>query len=133
MIWNVRVSLLDSSEKDLDDLPGTCSRLETRMRDTIQIQAAELSLEEPRRSIEQAKALGKLTQLAFIFIPVMFITGVFGTNITPFSGEGPMWGLWVASVTLSASAFAFWRFIRLDKFNKPLVRTPCFGGHVSPK
>lgn len=79
---------------------------ETR-RDSLrlQLQASLLSIEESRKGIEQSKQVGRLTQLAFVFIPLTFVTGVFGMNITPFGGTAPLWKFWVTAGTISGIAF----------------------------
>ena len=89
----------------------------------MQLRASLLSIEESTRGIEQSKQVGRLTQLAFVFIPLTFVTGVFGMNITQFGGEAPLWKFWVTAGTISGIAFVIglmtvwseiWLTIRYD-------------------
>lgn len=83
--------------------------------------ASDLSIIESRRGIEvsvqamkvtvkaerQAHAVSRLTQLAFIFLPLTFVTGVFGMNIQAFNDGAPIWKFWVALVCIAVPAFLF--------------------------
>ena len=71
------------------------------------LEASEKSIEESKRGIEEAHMVGRLTQLAFIFLPLTFVTGVFGMNITAFGGGAPMWKFWVTLATVSVPSFIF--------------------------
>ncbi|KAK4452489.1 hypothetical protein QBC34DRAFT_456517 [Podospora aff. communis PSN243] len=46
-----------------------------------------MQIVESKRAIEEAEMVSKLTHLAFFFIPLTLVTGVFGMNITEFNGE----------------------------------------------
>lgn len=50
-----------------------------------------LSLEESRMGTKQNQSVKRLTQLAFIFIPLSFITSLFGMNIDVLTGAGTKW------------------------------------------
>ena len=76
-----------------------------RISQQMQLRASLLSIEESKRGIQQSKQVGRLTQLAFVFIPLTFVTGVFGMNITQFGGEAPLWKFWVTAGTISGVAF----------------------------
>ena len=76
-----------------------------RISQQLQLRASLLSIEESKRGIEQSNQVGRLTQLAFVFIPLTFVTGVFGMNITQFGGEAPLWKFWVTAGTISGIAF----------------------------
>ena len=71
------------------------------------LEASVKSIEESKRGIDEAHTVGRLTQLAFIFLPLTFVTGVFGMNITAFAGGAPMWKFWVTLVTVSVPSFIF--------------------------
>jgi Mg2+ and Co2+ transporter CorA len=69
--------------KELNVVLERAMHVEQQIRDRAQMRVAALSLEESRKAIGQCKSLGRLTQLAFLFLPLTFATGVFGMNITP--------------------------------------------------
>lgn len=67
-------------------------------RAQIGYEASVASLEESKLGIELSKAgltqnqsVKRLTQLAFIFIPLSFLTSVFGMNIDVLAGDGARW------------------------------------------
>ena len=72
--------------------------------------ASELSIKETRRGLEQQHAISRIAQLAFIFLPLTFITDIFGMNIKPFGGDAPMWKFWVTTccVLLPSWFFGLW-------------------------
>jgi hypothetical protein len=55
----------------------------TRIRIDGSFQAimSTISLIESQKAIAQAETIGKLTSLAFFFIPLSFVTGIFGIYI----------------------------------------------------
>lgn len=71
------------------------------------LKASLLSIKESNRSIEEAHAITRLTQLAFVFLPLTFVTGVFGMNIKPFGGDAATWKFVVTLVTIAVPAFLF--------------------------
>lgn len=85
------------------------------------LSASRLSIVESRRGIEvskkamevsekaerQAHAIGRLTQLAFVFLPLTFVTGIFGMNIKQFNDGAPVWEFWVSLVCIVVPAFFF--------------------------
>ena len=77
------------------------------MRERIQVHVAALSLEESRKGIQQASSVARLTQLAFIFIPLTFTTGVSGMNVESLKNGAPLWKFWVTAATISLGAFMY--------------------------
>ena len=55
------------------------------------LKASEASLEESRRGIQQNHSVKRLTQLAFVFIPLSFITSTFGMNVDVLTGDKAKW------------------------------------------
>ncbi len=93
---------------DIDTLLRKATRLEKRIHEQVQIRASAVSIEESRRAIMQSQSVGRLTQLAFVFLPLTFTTGVFGMNITPFGGDAPMWKFWITSAMIGIGALLVW-------------------------
>jgi hypothetical protein len=52
------------------------------LREQLNYNASIASLKESRLGIQQNQSVKRLTQLAFVFILLSFITSVFGMNIT---------------------------------------------------
>jgi len=95
--------------------------LETHVRDTIQLNIGNLALQESRKSIQQANTVGRVSFLAFVFIPLSLATSFFGMNISELTGSGASWKTFVIStVCLCALVLLvcawLWRKSRRLKF-----------------
>ncbi|KAK8901436.1 hypothetical protein ACHAO1_008818 [Botrytis cinerea] len=62
--------------------------LEQYVRDTLQCNVGRVSLIESGKSIQQSNTLGRLSVLAFIFLPISLVTSFFGMNISELTGSG---------------------------------------------
>lgn len=83
--------------------------LERFLMDSFQLLMSSISVLETQRgaeqaliSIEQAARTTRLTQLAFIYVPLTFVTSIFGMNVKEISE--PLPPLWVCFVTLAVVA-----------------------------
>ena len=70
--------------KDIDVLREHSGRLSQSIRDLISVQMGLASLEESKKSIEQAKSTKRISQLAYIYLPLAFGSSLFGMNIAQF-------------------------------------------------
>jgi Mg2+ and Co2+ transporter CorA len=61
------------------------------LREAMNYNASMASLEESRLGIQQNRSVKRLTKLAFIFIPLSFVTSVFGMNVDVLSVDGARW------------------------------------------
>ncbi|EEH36228.1 hypothetical protein PAAG_00551 [Paracoccidioides lutzii Pb01] len=78
------------------DLENETQRLQGQVPH-INMSAAIASLEESKRSVQQNESLKRLTQLAFIFVPLTFVTSVFGMNLNLLgTGKAQVWMVVVA-------------------------------------
>lgn len=66
--------------------------------DSFSILISSVSTRDSQTSLEQAKRGTVLTQLAFIYVPLSFVTGIYGMNTREINGS-PL-SVWVAVVTL---------------------------------
>lgn len=60
-----------------DELEATHARIDG----SFQAIMLTMSMIESQKAIARAETVGKLTSLAFFFIPLSFVTGIFGMNI----------------------------------------------------
>ena len=90
-----------SDEPLLDILEGA-NTTERLLIDTFQLLMSSISILDSQKSIEQNQRGQRLTQLAFIYIPLSFVTGVFGMNVKEINGS-PL-SIWVAVVALVITA-----------------------------
>ncbi|ODH38383.1 hypothetical protein ACO22_02382 [Paracoccidioides brasiliensis] len=78
------------------DLENETQRLQGQVPH-INMSAAIASLEESKRSVQQNESLKRLTKLAFIFVPLTFVTSVFGMNLNLLgTGKAHVWMVVVA-------------------------------------
>lgn len=64
----------------------TIRRLTEQARRLSQTRLVYMQIAESRKAIEQADSVRRLTTLAFIFIPLTYVAGVFGAEITEMDG-----------------------------------------------
>jgi hypothetical protein len=94
-------------ERDFAHLLERGEALHLRATEAIGVLMSSISIAESQRAIDQAERMGKLTFLAFVFVPLSFTTSLFGMNVAELHGGelGIKW--WVAlSVPLMAAAVA---------------------------
>lgn len=63
---------------------------------SIQVEMSALSIRESKKGLQQSERLGSLTRLAFVFIPLTFVTSLFGMNVTAFTSPNPSIGTFFA-------------------------------------
>ena len=84
-------------------------RLIQAIQQKTQLDIGIWSIKESRRSIEEAVAVKKLTQLAFMFIPLSFVTSVFGMNIVEITGTGAkLWTFLATAACIGMSVSLIW-------------------------
>lgn len=77
--------------------------LERFLIDTFQLLMSSISVLDSQTSILHAQRSTHLTQLATIYIPLSFVTGIFGMNIREINGaQPPMWSFALAMVVVAA-------------------------------
>ena len=67
-----------------DRVRTTQARVETllrRLEGTYQVLTSTMSIIESEKAIQEAEEVSKLTNLAFFFIPLTLVTGIFGMNL----------------------------------------------------
>lgn len=79
------------------------TKLEGFLMETFQLFMSSLSVQDSRLSIAQAQRGSRLTILAFIYVPLSFVTGIFGMNIRQINESGLE--IWVCFVALAAVVF----------------------------
>lgn len=87
------------------------------------------ALQDSHKSVKYADSVGRLTTLAFFFIPLSFITSIFGMNLAEFgTGEVRFWVVVTTAVglvlfILSAWSISDWASRHLREFR---TRVACF-------
>ena len=89
-----------SLKKDYKALRDRCDRLASRCEMSSRTLVGAMQLLEAKKGIDQAKQVHDLTRLAFIFIPLTFVSGVFGMNVSTFKDYPPLWTYFVVAIPL---------------------------------
>lgn len=96
-------------------------RIETSIRQTEKVYASlrsEISIIESRRGIAEAESISKLTELAFIFIPISFAASIFGMQVREFQVPPPIYAFVVAALVALGISYSVRLSIRSDLFLK---------------
>ena len=88
----------------------------------LELHNTERALRAATLSIEEAHSVGRITQLAYVFLPLTFVTGVFGMNITSFGGGAPMWKFWLTTWLILLPAWGFGLWTARGQINESLKR-----------
>jgi Mg2+ and Co2+ transporter CorA len=92
------------------------------LREQLNYTASIASLKESRLGIQQNQSVKRLTQLAFVFIPLNFVTSVFGMNITPLSGDGAKWWTVLVGAVICYALLAMPLFLLNRQFKEWRVK-----------
>ncbi len=84
-------------ERDYRQLLHCVQSLQNRCEKGMQIVLSKASIRESELVLANSVRVGKLTQLAFFYLPFSFMTGFFGMNMSEFgTGRLELW-LWFAA------------------------------------
>ena len=92
--WN-SATPIESHQRTLEAVV----ELDHFLMETFQLLMSSISLRDTQLSIEQSRRATRLTQLAFIYVPLSFVTGLFGMNVQQINATGLP--IWVCFVTLA--------------------------------
>ncbi|KAL1387614.1 cora-like Mg2+ transporter protein-domain-containing protein [Phyllosticta capitalensis] len=98
-------------EKNFQALKVDCAEFATHLEDVLRhvestsnALTGSLSIMESRKAIKEAEEVTKLTQLAFFFIPLTFVAGIFGMNFKEMA-DLSIWIWAVTSVVLLLASY----------------------------
>ena len=103
---------------ELADLLTDLQVLQTRAEQTLNILASSMALAQSSLVIDQTSGINKLTELAFFFVPISFITSVFSMQVFELTSAPPR--IWTWGLSLTAVALTTY-FIR-SSLRSPSVR-----------
>ena len=91
----------DAVQQDYKHLLLQAQAMHTRCNEDITVLMNSASIAESKKAMAQAERLGKLTFLAFIFVPLSFTTSFFGMNVQEL-GQGSLsiWSWFTLSVPM---------------------------------
>ncbi|GIK07107.1 hypothetical protein Aspvir_002762 [Aspergillus viridinutans] len=91
--------------RNVADLFREIDQMLTRLRHASSSLTSNMGLLDSRRSIDEAHAVTRLTELAFLFIPLSFSASIFGMQIEPFKDSAPLWNFFVVAITVTTFAY----------------------------
>lgn len=102
-------SASEAIKQDFEHLLAFARALHDRCNEGISILMSTVSIEESEKAMVQAQRLGKLTFLAFIFVPLSFTTSFYGMNFKELDAKTlSIWAWFALSVpVLSITLFSF--------------------------
>ena len=74
-------------------------KLDAFLMETFQLLMSSISAQDSQLSLDEARRSSLITWLAFIYVPLSFVTGIFGMNLKEINGS-PL-SLWVSVITLA--------------------------------
>lgn len=90
---------------DFQELSKTIKQMSDRLERTSALLTTNMALLESRRSINEAQAVSRLTELAFVFVPLSFATSIFGMQIEPFADPVPLRSFFIVAVVVTMFAY----------------------------
>lgn len=97
--------LVSSLLMDHKYLIGRCSELSRRCETVSQVLADTMKMIEARESLDQTKRLNNLTVLAFVFVPLGFVSTFFGMNVDVFKDNPSIWIYFAVSLPTAGIVF----------------------------
>lgn len=103
-----------SPVQNLKRIRDDAEQLERFLMDTFQLLMSSISVHDSQLSIEQARRCAWLTQLALIYVPLSFVTGIFGMNLKEINNSSlSAWVCIVATAVVVYSTFVVLAVIKL--------------------
>lgn len=90
----------------LDDVAIDIKRVEKRLDEAYTALRADMQFAESHRSIAETKSVTKLTELAFIFIPLSFTCSLFSMSIRELQHGVPVWTFILTAVIIALVSYA---------------------------
>lgn len=97
---------------DTREIVRDCINLLDRSANSL---LAEMQIVDSRRSIAEAKSVAKLTELAFIFIPLSFVASLFSMQVDVLESPVPLYHFILVAVALVAVVYAIRLSIRSSR------------------
>jgi hypothetical protein len=99
----------------IDSVDADISRITSRLDEAYTALRADMQFSESRRNITEAKTVTKLTELAFLFVPLTFTASLFSMSIKELDKGVPAWTFVVTSLGMALLAYGV-RLILTSEF-----------------
>jgi hypothetical protein len=101
----------DEVVRILDSVGQDVSVAERKLGDAYTDLRADMQFAESRRSITETKTVTRLTELAFVFVPLSFCASLFSMSIDELENGVPVWIFIVTALAMIALAYAVRFFV----------------------
>jgi CorA-like Mg2+ transporter protein len=113
----------DSGKKLQNEIVNEATTAMNLIDRVIDLLRTELDVIESKRNIEQTENVNKLTELAFVFIPLGYCTGLFAVPFREVEGSAPSIGIFVGvSLAFMSTAYVFRLFITSGYYSNIRMR-----------
>lgn len=109
----------ESSSLETDALQKVRQTLDTIDRSYNEIRS-EISIVDSQKSIAEAESISKLTELAFIFVPLTFASSLFSMSIDQLQDPAPIYAFILTAIGFVALAYAARLMIRSERISTSL-------------
>jgi Mg2+ and Co2+ transporter CorA len=90
---------------DLQKFSENITQMSDRLQRTSMLLTSNMGLLDSRRSISEAQAVSRLTELAFVFVPLSFATSVFGMQVKPLADPVPLRSFFIVAIVVTTFAY----------------------------
>lgn len=88
---------------------ASVSRNKQLLAETFQLLISSLSAADNERNLKQGRRSNLLTILAFVYVPLSFVTGIFGMNVKSVNGSPlPYWVCLITVAIVLTTTFLMW-------------------------
>lgn len=98
----------------LRDMDADIARLKQRLDEAYKALRADMQFAESRGSINEAKTVTKLTELAFIFIPLSFTCSLFSMSIRELQTGVPVWTFVITALGMAVLSYGIRLIVASD-------------------
>ncbi|CAG8294528.1 unnamed protein product [Penicillium olsonii] len=91
--------------REFQQLSEMITQMSDRLQRTSALLTSNLGLLESRRSINEAQAVSRLTELAFVFVPLSFAASIFGMQVQSFADPVPLRSFFIVAVGVTLFAY----------------------------
>jgi hypothetical protein len=98
-------SLPDEVDDILQDVRENVERVKTKLKEAYTNLRVDMQFNESRRSMNETKTVTRLTELAFVFIPLSFCASLFSMSIRELDNSVPLWTFVVTALAMVTFAY----------------------------
>ena len=116
-------------ERNVEHLVARCERLARSCELSTTFLVSSMQLIESQKGITQAGQVQRLTQLAFLFIPISLLASVFGMNVAEYKNPPRIWVFFlIAAVMFGVTCLGLGRQVLMSQVRR--LRRHLLGGRA---